>query len=234
MDRRAWAFGALLACGFSWTLTWLAQVRAGPDLLPAVCAAAAWLGAVLFLLPAAVAAARPLGAIAAAACLGAALAAVLLLLFTGALPLPSAVLVALMLYFCGVVLGLAPPRHRAAAGSWLVFGVCLAAASPVWLGPAIDRIEPDKGAVDALIAVNPFTHLAVTTGIDFLRSDWLYRHSPLGGLRFDYPSPAAVLLFYLAACALGSLALRRRSAPERRQARDFTRSSTQAHPEILR
>jgi hypothetical protein len=69
------------------------------------------------------------------------------------------------------------------------------AAAPVWLAAPLDQGWP---IADALVALNPLTALALPSETDYLRSDWLYRHSPLGGLRYDYPSAPALIAAYLA------------------------------------
>jgi hypothetical protein len=119
--------------------------------------------------------------------------------------------VGLMLYLLGALAWLFRriAGSLAAALSWLMLASALAASTPVWLGPLIARLEPDRGTINLMLAGNPLTHLAAGTATDYLRSDWFYRHSPLGGLRYDYASSATTLTGYLAACLLTSAAARR-------------------------
>ena len=46
-----------------------------------------------------------------------------------------------------------------------------------------------------------FSYLATLAEIDYLRSDWFYRHTPYGGLRYDYPEPALFALILVALIA---------------------------------
>ena len=38
---------------------------------------------------------------------------------------------------------------------------------------------------------------AVALDIDYLRSGWFYQHMPFGGLRFNYPAPGFMTVFYV-------------------------------------
>ncbi len=89
-----------------------------------------------------------------------------------------------------------------AIGWVLAAGLALAAA-PLWLAGPIDRGAP---LANALIAVNPLTALSLPAGLDYPRADWIYRRSPLGSLRYDYPSAGSLILAYLALGG-GALAL---------------------------
>jgi hypothetical protein len=46
--------------------------------------------------------------------------------------------------------------------------------------------------LNTLISLSPLTYLSTLAGADYLRSDWFYRHTPYGGLRYDYPQPVYV------------------------------------------
>jgi hypothetical protein len=91
------------------------------------------------------------------------------------------------------------------SAAWLATAVlAILAATPLWFGQAAELASAGRPqAVDAAVAVSPLTHLAVATGNDLLRNQWFYQHSNLGGLRFDYPRLAPVVIAYcLLAAAL--------------------------------
>ncbi len=87
--------------------------------------------------------------------------------------------------------------HPGAAAAWTLALVLTVGAAPVWLLPLHGSIDPGPLGLKALVAINPLTHIAVLTGADWPRSDWFYRHSALGSLRYAFPSPAAVIACYL-------------------------------------
>jgi hypothetical protein len=88
----------------------------------------------------------------------------------------------------------------AVAAAAVAGGFLLACGTPVWLAPAL--ADTSAGAV---VALSPLSHLAVPLELDYLRGAWFYQHSPLGGLRFDYPRSAHTLA--LGAVAAGVLLL---------------------------
>lgn len=111
-----------------------------------------------------------------------------------------------------------PARNPGAADSacsstWAAAGAAMLAlavlgAAPLWLGPAAEGwTGTHPGAVDALVAASPVTHLAVASGLDILRSPWMYQHSNLAALPVNYPETADLALGYALACAAGLAAL---------------------------
>jgi hypothetical protein len=86
------------------------------------------------------------------------------------------------------------PRGRLAIG----LGVALTGTAPVWLGPALERLEASQTIVDAIVAASPLTYLAVMSGYDYLHQQWFYVHSPVASLRFAYPAPITSTAGYLA------------------------------------
>jgi hypothetical protein len=216
----AWISGALLTAAFASAMGSALEAPGLRDLAPLGASGATLVGGILFLLPRAGRSRHPLTAVAVAACLGGGID--LAVSYWSSAPAPPATTslgTGLLLYLAGTsVLLVAPdPGGRPAAACWVLFLAGLVAVSPVWLGPVIDRTEPAQWITDALLAVNPLTHLGTLAGIDYLRSDWFYRHSPFGGLRYDYPSPATVLVGLLLAGALASLAAGRGRTPIRRR-----------------
>ncbi len=82
----------------------------------------------------------------------------------------------------------------AAAAWWVMLGTFLSATSPLWLAPLLDQLQIARPLIDLLIGLNPLTWLAVLAEQDYLRSEWFYRNSPLGGMRYDYPTPLGIFL----------------------------------------
>ncbi len=81
----------------------------------------------------------------------------------------------------------------------------LASAAPLWLAPLVEQVPAMTSAV---VNISPLTYLAVISDYDFLRSAWFYRHTPLGGLRYNYPTPLLFTAAYLALTAMLLLAHR--------------------------
>lgn len=153
--------------------------------------------------------------------LAAAAAAALLAWLLGRLPQPAAALRAssamllLMLWPAHAALALLE-RHwpRAAAGSALAATLVLAGMAPLVAGPAAELLERSRpGAIDAVVAASPLTHLALAGGNDLLRNEWFYRHAHLAALQFSYPGLPAVLAVYAGAGVLLTALLARRRAP---------------------
>lgn len=97
---------------------------------------------------------------------------------------------------------------RERAGGTVVIVLALLAALPLWLGPLAELLSRDhEWLVDAVIGASPLTHLAVASGNDLLRNQWLYQHSNLAAVPFSYPGAAGLLWFYAAACTLLALAV---------------------------
>ncbi|MBK1702993.1 hypothetical protein [Halochromatium glycolicum] len=205
----------LLAAVTAVGLDLLVRPRLGPVLAP-VSALLAALGAGLFvLLPPLEARQAPLRGLFSVAVLTALLAG--LLQWVLGPPLAAAAIVlgaaltALLLFCTGALVLLAPPPWRRAAHGLALGALLVLALTPVWLAGWLDALSRWSSAIDALIALNPLTALAVAGQTDYLRMDWFYRHSPLGSLRFDYPRPMLLLVGYsLLALALGLALFRRR------------------------
>lgn len=96
---------------------------------------------------------------------------------------------------------------RDLAGRAVALTLALLGSLPFWLGPAGELLSArHASAIDTMLGLSPLTHLAVASGNDLLRNAWLYQHSNLAGLQFDYPGLAGLAWFY-AALLLGMLAL---------------------------
>lgn len=67
-----------------------------------------------------------------------------------------------------------------------LFLCCLSA--PLWMSPLCLLFPQTPAIVDISIAVSPLSYLAVLMESDYLRSDWFYRNTVYGGLRYHYPS----------------------------------------------
>jgi hypothetical protein len=208
---------AALAAGFALGACEALWPVLGLDMAALIGAASSVLGAIVFLLPLAATGGFAPMRLAVAALLAGATALSLVLATPGPALGPQAVagmalVAALLVYLLGTLAVLLSrwAGSAPAALGWLGLVMALLAASPVWLGPALDRLGPGGAAVDALIAVNPVTHLAVVAQIDYLRGDWLYRHSPLGSMRYGYPTSATILFGYPIACTAASFIAWRR------------------------
>ena len=100
-----------------------------------------------------------------------------------------------------------PAAAREMAGRTVALLLALWAAVPLWLGPLTELLLHDhEGVVDAVIGASPLTHLAVASGNDLLRNQWLYQHSNLAALPFSYPGLAGLAWFYASASAVSALA----------------------------
>lgn len=212
-----WLRDAGLAAAFAWALVRLlaggldAGLGAGLDfgLAPLAGGLAGLAGTALFLFPRALDRGldeAPLGTAA-----GLALAAFLAALAAlGAAPLPHpglrvGALLPPLLLAGPMALALAAAgdglralvRDASVATAWALFLLVLLCTAPLWLLPPSQAEAPGPLALDALVAANPLTHLAIMSGTDYLRSDWFYRHCALGSLRYAYPAPAAVIGGYL-------------------------------------
>lgn len=92
----------------------------------------------------------------------------------------------------------------------LMAGILFAAA-PLWLGPWAADADTGQLRTNAIVATSPLTYLSVAINYDYLRSNWFYIHTPLGALRYHYPSAVQLGTIYLA-LAVACLALRRSMA----------------------
>lgn len=151
---------------------------------------------------------------------GAVALALILGLLDGAPPAAAAtgaLTIALMMLGVGATCLLAPGQSREAVHGLLVTALTALALSPIWLAPWLDAMSRVPGVVNALVALNPLTLLASPMALDYLRSDWFYRYSPLGSLRYDYPAPTALMLGWLGAgtgILLAKAAHRARTSPK--------------------
>ena len=109
----------------------------------------------------------------------------------------------LVCLFGGISLRLALWLGDRRKASHSALGILMLSLSvPLWLSPIAALFGATRWLVDAVIALSPASYLAALAGIDYLRSDWFYQHTPYGGLRYDYPDP-----FYLSLGILLSLAI---------------------------
>jgi hypothetical protein len=198
----------------------LLRPRLGPALAPQVALIAVLGGALLMLVPRVTAPGNPLPGLLSAT-LGTALLALAAQALLGPSAAPSAIafgaaMTALLFFCAGAALLLAPPRLRPAGHGFVLLALAVMTLAPVWLAGLLDTLASVPGSLDALVAANPLTALCAAAQTDFLRTDWFYRHSPLGSLRFDYPPPALMLTAYglIAAVLAMSLSARRRRLRE--------------------
>jgi hypothetical protein len=93
---------------------------------------------------------------------------------------------------------------RRSASRIVVLLLLVLGAAPLWLGPAAELLAGRQAVVDTVVAISPLSYLGVLADVDYLKSDWFYRHTAFGGLRYAYPSVAGFTAAYL---ALGAAAL---------------------------
>jgi hypothetical protein len=70
-------------------------------------------------------------------------------------------------------------------------------STPIWLGPLTEQTGNTPGLTSVIVGVSPLSALAVSLDVDYLRTDWFYRHSVLGSLRYEYPSWISYALIYM-------------------------------------
>ena len=118
---------------------------------------------------------------------------------------------------------------RELGGTVATLLLVLSGGMPLWLGPAAEIFARGHGwALDALMAASPLTHLALASGNDLLRNEWLYDHSNLAKLAVGYPSLAGVIAGYaIAVLALLGVPLAQRNAGSRSSGARPTSSTTQ-------
>jgi hypothetical protein len=78
---------------------------------------------------------------------------------------------------------------RRAAARLAIYTLLVAMSLPLWASPFAFMAGSTRPLVNALISLSPLTYLSTLAGTDYLRSDWFYRYTPYGGLRYDYPQP---------------------------------------------
>lgn len=74
--------------------------------------------------------------------------------------------------------------------------------APIWLGPLAQSLGSQSGWPAAIVVWSPASHLASAVHCDYLRVVWFYTHTPIGGLRFDYPPPWTIIATYSAVAGL--------------------------------
>ena len=88
-------------------------------------------------------------------------------------------------------------------------------AAPLYLSGLAEANSQQSLVVDSIIAASPVSYLAAITDYDYLRSSWFYQHMPFGGLRFNYPTPGVMTVYYVITTLVlaGANILRNRPEP---------------------
>ena len=111
---------------------------------------------------------------------------------------------------------------REMAGRTASLALAALSSLPLWFGPVAESLSHRQDwIVDTALGVSPLTHLAVASGNDLLRNEWLYQHSNLASLQVSYPDLATAAWFYASVClllAIGALAFWRLRGTERAHA----------------
>jgi hypothetical protein len=109
--------------------------------------------------------------------------------------------IAVAVFLLGAALaGLNFALQRVAAPSASAVTVyCLtgvAATSPLWAGPLVE-VFPSPWLAAAAVAASPLSFFAAAADFDYLRTEWFYRFSAIGTLRYEYPSFLAFSCAYV-------------------------------------
>jgi hypothetical protein len=210
---------AAVATGLVALLVWL-TLRPLLDPLLAPCAAplAVLAAALLLELPAALGHRTPIAAVLRATLRVAALALALAWLDGAgfAAGVTAALAAATLFSGVGAICLLAPTRTVAAAHALALLTLVALTLTPVWLAAGLASMRLSDGLIDGLVAMNPLTLLTAGSGADFLRSEWFYRYSPIGSLRYDYPDALLLLSAWMAVAALLWVGVASRHAAARR------------------
>ena len=95
----------------------------------------------------------------------------------------------------------------------VVYGLVAACvAGLILIGPVASAVG-SNGLVQSALVVNPFVGVASALEFDLLRSEWLYRISPVARRGFQYPSPYAATAVYAFGTALFALGATRKRRP---------------------
>lgn len=89
-------------------------------------------------------------------------------------------------------------------------------AAPLYLGALAVAASERPAVANVIIAASPASYIAAIIDYDYLRSGWFYRHTPFGGLRFDYPGPGFMTACYLIITSMLAAAAIFRPKPEQR------------------
>ena len=78
-------------------------------------------------------------------------------------------------------------------------GLLVASGGVVFAAPLLARVPEAGSLIPPLLLVNPFVATASATAFDLLRTDVLYRATPIGQRLFDYPAWYTAAAAYTAA-----------------------------------
>lgn len=88
------------------------------------------------------------------------------------------------------------------AAAVVYLAMVLAVGGVVIAAPLLARLSNADTLIGALLAANPLVAMASATGFDVMRTEWLYRATPIGQRLFAYPSWYAAASLYAAAAAI--------------------------------
>lgn len=97
--------------------------------------------------------------------------------------------------------------YRTNARQIVFFSITALLLAPLWLGPLAEISGNTPVPSNLIVGINPLSAIATTLDFDYLRTSWLYKHSVLGSLRYEYfsgSSYALVLITIIAGCSLGA------------------------------
>ncbi len=110
-----------------------------------------------------------------------------------------ALAVAILSFFLDRLMGffeaLTASTSHAAVIVLLLLG--LTTLAPLWLAPWVEYLAAHQLVTELVIGGSPFTYLTIMADLDYLRSQWFYRNTPFGGLRYSYPGQLVSSTVYL-------------------------------------
>jgi hypothetical protein len=99
---------------------------------------------------------------------------------------------ALLAVYAGLALGLGRfaavvSSDEISAAFWSYVVLAVLASGPVLFGPWIQQADGAETAIEALLLVSPLVAVSTASGLDLMRTETLYRWTPVGQMRFQYP-----------------------------------------------
>jgi hypothetical protein len=109
------------------------------------------------------------------------------------LTLPIAAFALSVGFYCSTIC-----RTAFSAAGFALLILVLVCTVPIWFGPIINLAPDSPLLIQSSLLINPIVGVASALRFDILRTDPLYHISPIGQLRFQYPSCWSVASYNLA------------------------------------
>jgi hypothetical protein len=88
------------------------------------------------------------------------------------------------------------------AAFWTYVVLVVLVSAPVLFGPWIQQAGGAETAIEAMLLVSPLVAVSSASGLDVMRTETLYRWTPIGQRRFQYPRWYSSFAFGLALSGL--------------------------------